>query len=241
VIEARAGRPDQLERLIEAFQPSIGRIARLYRGAPGINRAELMQEGVVGLLRALDRYDPDTGTPFWAYASWWVRQSMQQLVAELSRPIVLSDRALRKLARVRQAERDCGQRSGHQPSLEAIADETGIERTQIDTLRAAERPPVGLDAPVRDDDGATLADFLPDPHAQDPHDVAVQHVGAEELPLLLAGLNERERLIVRSRFGLDGREYTLSELAGQLGVSTERVRQIEQAALGKLRDRSTQC
>jgi RNA polymerase sigma factor (sigma-70 family) len=87
--------------LIEAFTPLIGHVARGYGGASGVGRAELMQQGVVGLLRALERYDPDLGTPFWAYASWWVRQAMQQLVSE-SRPVVVPDRAARQLACVRE-------------------------------------------------------------------------------------------------------------------------------------------
>ena len=87
--------------LIEAFAPLIGHVARGYGGASGVGRATLMQQGVVGLLRALERYDPELGTPFWAYASWWVRRAMQQLLSELSRPVVVPDRAARQLACVR--------------------------------------------------------------------------------------------------------------------------------------------
>jgi RNA polymerase sigma factor (sigma-70 family) len=240
VIAAKDGRRDELERLIETFQPSIGRIARLYRAAPAISRAELMQQGVVGLLRALERFDPDMEVPFWAYASWWVRQAMQQLVAELSRPMVLSDRALRQLARIKQAERNCGQRSGHQPSSSALAHETGLPHTQIGRLRAAERPTIGLDQPVSDEGRDTFADLLPDPDAERPFDLVTVRLAVDELPKLLEALTDRERAIVRARFGLDGRECTLGELGGRFGISAERVRQIEQAALAKLRERSTQ-
>jgi RNA polymerase sigma factor (sigma-70 family) len=239
VAEARKGHPAQVERLIEAFQPSIAGIARMYRTAPAVSRAELMQQGVVGLLRALKRYDPDKGVPFWAYASWWVRQAMQQLVAELSRPMVLSDRALRQLARIKQAERDCGQRSGHQPSSSALASETGLPYTQIVRLRAAERTTVGLDQPVGPDGRETFAELLPDPSADDPYDQVAATLAVEELPTLFEVLSERERVVLRARFGLDGREHTLVELGEQLGVSAERVRQVEQAALAKLRERST--
>jgi len=239
VIAAREGRADERERLVEAFRPSIAGIARLYRGAPSITTAELMQEGVVGLLRALERYDPALGVPFWAYASWWVRQAMQQLVAELSRPVVLSDRAMRQLARIKQAERDCGQRSGHGPSTSTLATETGVPCSQIDRLRAAERAAAGLDEPVGRDGRDTFAEFLADPEADDPYEVAVFRLAADELPGVLATLSERERAIVRGRFGFDGHDFTLAELGDELGVSAERVRQVEQVALAKLRDRST--
>jgi RNA polymerase sigma factor (sigma-70 family) len=92
VLAAKECRGEARGALLEAFTPLIGSVARGYRGASGVGRAELMQEGVVGLLRALERYDPELETPFWAYASWWVRQAMQQLVSELSRPVVVPDR-----------------------------------------------------------------------------------------------------------------------------------------------------
>jgi RNA polymerase primary sigma factor len=163
---------------------------------------------------------------------------MQQLVAELSRPVVLSDRAMRQLARIKQAERDWGQRSGHGPSTSTLAAETGVPHSQIDLLRAAERPAAGLDEPVGRDGGDTFADLLADPGADEPHEVAVFRLAAEELPGLLETLTERERTVVRGRFGFDGHDSTLGEIGGQLGVSAERVRQVEQAALAKLRDRS---
>src|SRR4051794_38385132 len=103
VAAARAGDPAARARLVEAFMPLVASTARVYRDSPSVDRVELLQEGVVGLLRALERFDPERGTPFWAYAAAWVRQAMQQLVAELTRPAVLSDRALRQLARLREA------------------------------------------------------------------------------------------------------------------------------------------
>jgi RNA polymerase sigma factor (sigma-70 family) len=196
-----------------------------------------MQEGVVGLLRALDRYDREIGVPFWAYASWWVRQAMQQLVAELSGPMVLSDRALRQLARVKQAERECGQRSGRQPEVAMLATETGLSSAHIERLRAADRAAIGVDEPIGHDGGGTLGDLLADPCAEDPCDVATTALLAEQLPRVLEVLSERERVVVEARFGFDGSEPTLAELGARLGVSAERVRQVEYAALEKLRER----
>src|SRR3954470_3564538 len=112
VLAAKRGDEPCRAELVEAFMPLIASVARAYRGSPSVERRELMQEGVVGLLQALERYDLSRGTPFWAYASWWVRQAMQQIVAQLTRPMVLSDRALRQLARVRNAERGHLQEKG---------------------------------------------------------------------------------------------------------------------------------
>ena len=133
----------------EQFRPMIASVARLYKGCPAVDHAELMQEGMVGLLRALERFDPALRTPFWAYASWWVRQAMQRLVAELGQPVVLSDRALRQLAQVKEARRDLQQSSGSEPSTGRLATTTGLKREQVDHLIAVERAPRALDEPVK--------------------------------------------------------------------------------------------
>src|SRR6202000_2179833 len=103
VAAAQAGDRRAPEELVEAFVPLIAGVARVYRGSETITRLALMQEGVVGLLRALERYDATTGVPFWGYASWWVRQAMQQLIAELTRPLCLSDRGVRQLSQLKRA------------------------------------------------------------------------------------------------------------------------------------------
>jgi RNA polymerase primary sigma factor len=131
VLAAKECRGEARGALIEAFTRQIGNVARGYRGASGVGRAELMQDGVVGLLRALERYDPEPGTPFWAYASWGVRQAMQQLVSELRRPVVVPDRAARQLACMRNTRRVYVRVRGREPSCEELARETGIERAQV--------------------------------------------------------------------------------------------------------------
>jgi RNA polymerase sigma factor (sigma-70 family) len=113
---AQAGDRRAREELVEAFLPLIAGVARVYRGSRTISRLELMQEGVVGLLRALERYDPALGVPFWGYAAWWVRQAMQQLIAELTRPLVLSDRALRQLSQLKRAHGEYLVEHGREPS-----------------------------------------------------------------------------------------------------------------------------
>jgi DNA-directed RNA polymerase sigma subunit (sigma70/sigma32) len=162
---------------------------------------------------------------------------MQQLVSELERPVVLSDRALRQLARLRDARSEHVQRHGREPSFAELADHLELAVDQVERLMATERIPRGLDEPVGGGDEATttLAELLADPRAEDAYDCVPLHLETSRVRTLIARLNPRERLIVAQRFGLDGAERTLRELAGDLGVSSERVRQIEVAALDKLR------
>jgi RNA polymerase primary sigma factor len=224
--------------LVDVFSPLIASMARIYDRSDGVDRGELMQEGAVGLLRALERYDTRLDTPFWAYASWWVRQAMQQLVSELTRPVVLSDRAVRHLARIKDAQRTYMQAHGREPCPSELADETGLDRDQVERLIAAERRPRGLEEPIHGDEGAvaSFGDLLADPRAEDAYDGVPWRADMDELPHIMGALSERERTVVDGRYGLGGgQERTLRELAASLGVSAERVRQIEQAALDKLR------
>jgi RNA polymerase sigma factor (sigma-70 family) len=238
VLAAKYGGDRERDELVEAFVPLIGSVARIYRGRAQIERTELMQEGVVGLLRALERFDESMGTPFWMYASWWVRQAMQQLVSELARPIVLSDRALRKLARIKDAQREILQREGRQPCPDDIARVTGLAPEQIERLMAAERNPRALEEPVGGDQeaGATLGELVEDPRAAEAFERIPARLDVQQLPRIMAVLSDRERTIIAARFGLNGCERTLRELGEDLGVSAERVRQIEEASLTKLRE-----
>jgi len=223
-------------RLVEAYMPVIATVARVYRDSARVDRVELLQEGVVGLLRALERYDLERGVPFWGYAAFWVRQAMQQLVAELTRPLVLSDRALRQLARIKDAHRDALQSSGREPGRDELAASTGLTGEQIDSLLAAERPARSTDETIVGRDGAVGAfgDLLADPLAEDEYERVLEVIEVQQLLALLATLSDRERDIVRARYGLDGPEQSLREIGARLGLSAERVRQIEQRALGKL-------
>jgi RNA polymerase primary sigma factor len=226
------------EELVTAFMPAIDGVAGLYRSFRSLERQELQQEGVVGLLRAARRYDQRYETPFWAYASWWVRQAMQQLVAELTRPVVLSDRAARQLARVKDARREHLQARGKEPSLRELADETDLPRRQVERLVLAERSARALDEPITGDEGVvgTFGDLLADPQAEAAFERVPHRLEVERTLRLLEGLSERERTILHGRFGLDCAELTLRELAERLGVSAERVRQLEERALSRLRD-----
>jgi len=237
LLEARQARGDARARLIRSFMPLIGGMARTYRHVPGVHRSELMQEGVVGVLRALERFNPDLGTPFWAYASWWVRQAMQQVVSELSRPVVLSDRALRQLARLRDARRTFVRVHSREPSLPELATHSELTMVQVQRLLVAERQPRSLEEPIDETRwaGATFGDLLCDPGAEEAFDELATRLDAAEVPRLLGCLSGRERTVVEARYGIRGPQRTLRELGQTMGVSAERVRQIEQAALEKMR------
>jgi len=235
ILAAKRCDPRARETLIESFTPLVASVARIYRRS-SVSRAELMQEGAVGLLRALERYDVELGTPFWAYASWWVRQAMQQLVSELTRPVVLSDRAVRQLARVKDARRDLVQANGGEPTEAELADSTGLDRGHVHLLLATERMPRPLEEPIGGEEGgSTFGDLLADPCAEDAYDRVPRRVAAENLRGVLGGLSERERAILAGRFGFSGPERTLRDMGEELGVSAERVRQIEQRAIDRLR------
>jgi RNA polymerase sigma factor (sigma-70 family) len=196
-----------------------------------------MQEGVVRLLRALERFDPSSSVPFWAYASWWVRQAMQQLVSELNRPVVLSDRALRQLSRVKEAHAAHQRETGHEASLTQLAGRSGVDEGQLGNLIAADRPARGLEQPLQGEEGTvgTFGELMADPLAEDEYEQVITRIAGSQLRDLLSGLSERERMVLRSHFGFDGPAQSLREIAERLGVSAERVRQLEERALGKLR------
>lgn len=238
VLAAQSGETGAREELVDVFMPLIGSVARIYRGVTTVHRSELMQAGVAGLLTALERFDASRRTPFWTYASWWVRQAMQQVVAELARPVVLSDRGLRELARMRDARRECVRLDGAGPSSARLAAATGMTRERIETLIAVELVPDALESePASSDDDLPHRNghALQDPGAEEAFDHVLDRVECDRLARLIEGLHERERVILRARFGLDGQERTLREIGRMIGLSAERVRQLEREALDALR------
>jgi RNA polymerase sigma factor (sigma-70 family) len=238
VCAAANGDQAMRDRLVTTFTPLIASVARTYRGSAAMERTDLMQEGVAGLLTALRRFDPELGTPFWAYASWWVRQAMQQFVAETTRSVVLSDRAFRRLARVKDARRALGQAGNGEPTTADLVDATGFTREQIESLQTAERTARGLEEPVRGENGpaTTVGELIEDPFAGDDYERVLDGCDVGRVRKLVRELPDRERGILHAHHGLDGRPKTLREIAEVLGLSVERVRQIEERALTKLRE-----
>ncbi len=238
VLAARQAPGRARAELVDVFLPRIASVAREYRGVRAVSREELMQAGVMGLLTALVRFDPARGSYFWAYASWWVRQAMQDLVSSLSNVVVLSDRALRHLACVNKARRDYLQRHRREPSLRELAALTGLSSATISRLMVATRPARALEPDLGGDHRETTPRWenLRDPAAEDAFELATIRLSASALPAALATLAPRELAVVRGRYGIDRDPRSLRELATELSLSAERVRQIEQIALRKLQE-----
>jgi RNA polymerase primary sigma factor len=238
VVATAGGDKAACRQLVDAFLPAIGDVARRFDGGGRVQRAELMQEGVAGLLFAAKRYDQRMGTPFWGYATFWVRKAMQELVAELTRPAALSDHAVRGLAQVRSARRDHVQAYAAEPTPAELAAATGFSRAQLDSLLAIDRTPRSFEEPLGTDEvaTATFGEMVADPGAEREYEQVLDRMEIEAVRDLADGLDERERAVLRSHYGLGQPPRTLSTIGAGLGLSAERIRQIEAQALEKLRE-----
>ena len=242
VVAAEAGDAAACRRLVEVFLPAIGAIARGFDRGGAVERKELMQEGVAGLLFATRRYDAGLETPFWAYASFWVRKAMQDLVSELVRPVALSDRAVRGLARIRAARREHLQAHAAEPTIAQLGRATGFTPEQVESLLATERPPRGIEEHLPGDEGttATVGDTIADPAAEREYDEVLDRIELRDVRRLADELDDRERTVVSAHYGLGQSAQTLSQIGAALGLTAERARQIEGGALTKLRDALTE-
>jgi RNA polymerase primary sigma factor len=237
VIAAEAGDEEASRLLVETFLPEINSVARRFDRSTGVERRDLVQEGVAALLFAARRYDPQLETPFWAYASFWVRKAMQELVADLSRAVALSDRAVRGLAAVRTARNRLHQSHGREPSLDELAGATGLSRAQLQPLLRADQPARSLEAPMHPDDdtAGTVGARIADPAAEEAFDVVLDDIEGRRIQLLASALSDREQTVIRVHYGLGEPAQTLAQVGSVLGLTAERARQIEAGALGKLR------
>jgi RNA polymerase primary sigma factor len=237
-IATEAGDLDACRRLVDAFLPAIAGLARRFPSGIGVQRQELLQEGVAGLLFAARRYDPALNTPFWAYASFWVRKAMQELVAELTRPVALSDRAVRGLATIRTARNDHLRDHAAEPTTDDLTRATGFTREQLETLQAAARTPRSLQEPLGEDGdgGATVGNTITDTVAERAYEQVLDGIEIREVRNLAERLHERERAVIRAHYGLGRPAQTLKQIGVTLGLTAERARQIEAGALTKLRN-----
>jgi RNA polymerase sigma factor (sigma-70 family) len=235
VVATEGGDKAACRELVESFLPAIAALARRYDTGGGVGRDELIQDGVVGLLRAARRYDARLNTPFWAYASFWVRKAMQELIAEVTRPVALSDHAARALSKIRAARRDLLQANRTEPTNAELAAATGFTHAQLDSLLAIERPPRRFEEPLGADEDATFGDTIADPAAEAEYDHVLDRAELQEVRGLIERLDQRERGVLSGHYGLGQPAQTLSEIGAGLGLTAERVRQIEADALKKLR------
>ena len=237
VERARAGDEAAREELIQRLLPLIVSSARSFR-AEGLEFADLVQEGCVGLLRALARFDPARGTPFHVYAAWWIRQALQELRSDFVRPLRLPPKALRQLAQLKSEHARVYAAEGREPSLSELAESVGIDAAQAEALLRADDATRSLSEHVDGGDGEVgiLGDLLSDPVSAEAYEQVLEAIAGAQLRALLGRLSDREREIVNARFGLDGRQpERLREIGERYGVSVERVRRLEERALAKLR------
>ena len=227
------GDPEAKERMIESNLRLVHAVARTYRGS-AVPYTDLVQEGTVGLIRAVERFDHRRGLKFSTYAVWWIRRSIRDAIAG-SNVIRIPAKANQHLAAVRRAEADLQRIGPGQSSDAAIAERTQLSETTVRSLRAAARVTASLDEPVGEDT-APLGDLLADERVVDPSESVIAHESSHELTAMLRLLPERHRGVLMRRFGLnEARAQSHEEIGKWLGVSEERSRQIEREALHRLR------
>lgn len=223
------------DQMIRANLRLVVAIARDYANL-GLPLVDLVSEGNIGLIKAVERFDPGKGAKFSTYAGWWIKQTIKRALANQAKTIRLPAHILHKIRTMQRVSAQLTNDLGREATAEEIGEELGIPGEKIVRLQRVGVRPESLDAPVSDDEAAEFGETIPDEHAQTPFQVVDHKDFSDKLHMVLKALNQRETTIIAQRFGLNGAAATpLEQIAEMIGVTRERVRQLEVAALAKLR------